>query len=103
VHNHTKTAPDHVLVQGILESGALASISFRTVASTVDNVGIRWLISGAEGEIEVTTPQMSWQIRSPGWNLKIKNGMGEAKRCGVQHSEREPFRIVSRDQYRATI
>jgi hypothetical protein len=79
VRNHTKTAPDHVLVQGILESGALASISFRTVASTVDNVGIRWLISGAEGEIEVTTPQMLWQIRSPGWTLKIKNGMGEAK------------------------
>lgn len=79
VHDHLKTAPDHVFVQGILESGALASISFRTVASTVDNVGIRWLISGTKGEIEVTTPQMLWQIRSEGWTLKIKNGTEDAK------------------------
>ncbi len=77
--NHPKTAPDHILVQGVLESGALASLSFRTVPAAVDEVGIHWLISGTDGEIEVTTPQMPWQLRSPGWTLKIKNGAEEAK------------------------
>jgi predicted dehydrogenase len=79
IHNHPKTAPDHVFVQGILESGALASLSFRTVNSTIDGVGIRWLISGTEGEIEITTPEMLWQLRVPGWTLKIKKGKGETK------------------------
>jgi predicted dehydrogenase len=79
VHDHPKTAPDHAFVQGILQSGAVASLSFRTVNFTVDGVGIRWLISGTEGEIEVTTPEMLWQLRKPGWTLKLKKGNGEAK------------------------
>jgi hypothetical protein len=40
VHDHLKTATDHVLIQGALKSGALASISFRTVTSAVDSIGI---------------------------------------------------------------
>jgi predicted dehydrogenase len=77
--SHHKTAPDHVLVQGTLASSALASISFRTVSSTIDGVGIRWLISGTEGEIEATVLEILWQLRRPGWALKIKSGNGEAK------------------------
>lgn len=54
-------------------------LSFGTVDSTIDSVGIRWLISGTEGEIKIKTPEMLWQLRQPGWALKIKKGNGKAK------------------------
>lgn len=54
---HPKTAPDHILVQGVLESGAVASIDFRKAKKPVDGLGLRWLITGTGGEIEVTLPE----------------------------------------------
>jgi hypothetical protein len=101
VHDHPKAAPDRILVQGILESGAPASISFRTVNSTIYGVGICWIISETEGEIEVTTPEMLGQLRRPGWTLKIKNGNGEAK--DGEFSIPEEDRVFSWGQCRATL
>ena len=54
---HPKTAPDHILVQGELANGALASISFRKARKPVDALGLRWLITGTKGELEVTFPE----------------------------------------------
>ncbi|EHK47069.1 hypothetical protein TRIATDRAFT_177332, partial [Trichoderma atroviride IMI 206040] len=48
-----RKAPDHMFVQGVLNSGALASVNYRR---TTDIVGktTRWIITGTEGEIEFT-------------------------------------------------
>lgn len=48
------TVPDTFLVQGILASGGLASYSLRSARSSVSGVGYRWLISGTDGELELT-------------------------------------------------
>lgn len=67
------TSPDHILVQGVLASGAVASFAFRKPPSTaVDDVGFRWLITGTKGEIEVTVPEMNWQFADPRMKLRIK-------------------------------
>jgi hypothetical protein len=62
--NYHKTTPNHLLVQGMLSSGALASIAYRTVpdSPTTDGVGIRWIMTGSDGEIEITTPEIQWQM-----------------------------------------
>lgn len=51
------TIPDTMLIQGVLESGALASFSLRSTRSTADAVGYRWLISGTDGELEFTVKE----------------------------------------------
>lgn len=71
---HPKTAPDHIFVQGVLENGAGASISFRSVPAAVDSVGFRWLITGTKGEIEVTAPESHWQMGKPGATLRLRVG-----------------------------
>jgi predicted dehydrogenase len=73
---HPKTAPDVILVQGTLSSGAVASIAFRKPTEAVDNVGFRWLITGTEGEIEVTSAQAQWQMADPSFKLRVKVGKG---------------------------
>jgi len=73
--NHPKTAPDHIAVLGTLKSGAPATLTYRTVTGkTIDGVGIRWLITGTEGEIEVTIGEVQFQIENPGTTLRVKRG-----------------------------
>jgi hypothetical protein len=75
--NYPKTAHDHILVQGALSSGVVASLSFRSVSGkTIDGSGIRWLITGTDGEVEVTTTESQWQIDPPGTMLKARIGKG---------------------------
>ncbi len=57
---YPKTVPDHIIVQGILENGAIASIALRTTSSPADAIGFRWYITGTEGEILVTTGEEAW-------------------------------------------
>lgn len=61
-YQFARTSPDEIFVQGKLESGAVAAINFRRIPfgnKTVDNVGVRWVITGTEGEIELTTQEIS--------------------------------------------
>ncbi|KAL7914233.1 hypothetical protein GGI35DRAFT_238021 [Trichoderma velutinum] len=57
-----KTAPDHFFVNGKLENGAAASLSFRKVLKTVDGKGLRWIISGTKGELEITIDGPNFQM-----------------------------------------
>jgi predicted dehydrogenase len=78
--NRPKTIPDHVLVQGTLSSGAVASLIYRTIPDpdqAIDGVGIRWLITGEEGGIELCTPAGHWQIAGEGMVLKARLGKGK--------------------------
>lgn len=68
-----KTAPDHILIQGTLKSNAVASIAFRKAKSAADKTGLRWYITGTEGEIVITTEEGNWQFGSPSERLiKLK-------------------------------
>ncbi|MCJ1339902.1 transcription regulator gal80 [Bachmanniomyces sp. S44760] len=67
-----KDSPDQILVQGQLANGAAASVHFRT-GVPADEKHTRWIITGDEGEIEITTSAIAWQITAPGIELRIKN------------------------------
>lgn len=64
------TSPDHVFIQGKLQSGALASIAWRSNVKSIDgrkpdlsdHSPFRWIITGTDGEVEITTPSVSWQM-----------------------------------------
>lgn len=44
-----------MLLQGVLDSGAVFSFALRSARTAVGDVGFRWTLSGTEGELEVTT------------------------------------------------
>lgn len=76
---YPKTSPDQILVQGVLESDAVVSISLRNPKADVDGVSFRWIISGTEGEMEVIIPQSNWQFGNPKRTLKLRIGTDEAQ------------------------
>ncbi|KAH7313552.1 oxidoreductase [Stachybotrys elegans] len=89
-----KNVPDHWLIQGILESGAVASIAFRWAKyqNAVDDVGVRWIITGTEGELEIVTPQHQWQIDGPGRKLLLKLNDKEAEEVAFSEDSASAWR-----------
>ncbi|KAK6446815.1 hypothetical protein ACSS6W_011080 [Trichoderma asperelloides] len=69
---YPKSSPDHILLQGITDSGTVFSMSFRSPKSSADEKDIRWYISGTQGEIMVTAPA-AWTLhdREPEIRLRI--------------------------------
>ncbi|KAI1122443.1 oxidoreductase [Nemania abortiva] len=76
---YPKSGADQILVQGILESGAVASIAVRGPRADVDDVSFRWVISGTEGQIEVIIPHNNWQFSEPKRTLKLRIGKNEVQ------------------------
>lgn len=66
------TAPDQLLVSGLLESGAPLSVHYRGGAPR-DGVGLFWEINGTEGDIRVTGSSGHSQMVQ----LSLSGGRGE--------------------------
>lgn len=84
---YPKTSPDHIVVHGTLRSGAVVSLSYRTVKSAVDGIGVNWLISGTKGEIQVTTSESHWQMSDPKRKLRLKIGNEETVEVDFSQEE----------------
>ncbi|KAJ4854861.1 oxidoreductase family, NAD-binding rossmann fold domain-containing protein [Trichoderma breve] len=82
-----RTSPDHIFIQGMLESGAVVSISTRTPPRPIDGQGFRWLISGAEGEIELATKGRGYQTGSNVRTLRLVTKDGEVKTIDWEQDE----------------
>lgn len=96
--SYTRTSPDHILVQGTLTSGAVASIIFRKPPSAVDDTGVRWIITGTKGEIEVTTRETQWQMADPDMNLRVKVGKeSEAREVDYKGNADDQFKLSDLD------
>ncbi|PGH07398.1 hypothetical protein AJ79_06300 [Helicocarpus griseus UAMH5409] len=65
------TAPEYILIQGVLNSGAVASITLRCTSDSADEAGHRWIISGTEGELQFTIPAGNF--------IQIQGHLSEAK------------------------
>ncbi|PNP39170.1 hypothetical protein TGAMA5MH_08847 [Trichoderma gamsii] len=89
------TAPDTILLQGVLESGALASVTMRTSAEPVDNTGFRWIISGTKGELELTSDPGIFHWGPTGLKLKVKEFGGEAEEIDFNPDEPEHLSQMS--------
>jgi predicted dehydrogenase len=76
-----KSAPDQVMFQGTLRSGAVASFHMRGGQSVAG--GAKWVIYGTEGEIEVTGPALLLHINmGVPWKIRVGDGKG-----GVEEEE----------------
>ncbi|KAK1700770.1 oxidoreductase family protein [Colletotrichum godetiae] len=82
--SYPKSSPDHILVQGILQNGAPASLTFRTTPAAASEVGARWIISGTKGEIEAVWDGGQWQIHNLSKSLKYKLLEGEEQRVTLE-------------------
>lgn len=91
--NYPVTAPDHMLIQGVLKSGAVASINIRTNTAPVDGVGFRWIISGTKGEIEVATKPGFFQGGLPGTVIYLKK-RGEDAAQTIEWADSEPTHVA---------
>jgi predicted dehydrogenase len=86
-----RTAPDHIFVQGALESGAMVSISTRTPPKPIDGQSLRWLITGSEGELELITSGRGFQVGSNPRTLRLVSKDGEIQR--IDWEQDEPIHI----------
>ncbi|KAL7924480.1 hypothetical protein ACQKWADRAFT_311260 [Trichoderma austrokoningii] len=82
-----RTAPDHMLVQGALESGAMVSISTRTAPQPIDGHYLRWLITGSEGELELTISGRTFQMGSDPKSLRFVEKDGETQTINWEQDE----------------
>ncbi|UKZ83042.1 hypothetical protein TrVFT333_010843 [Trichoderma virens FT-333] len=87
-----KTAPDHIFVNGKLESGAVASLSFRKVTKTVDGKGLRWFISGTKGELEITIEGPNFQMDVAAKQLRlVENSTGQTQDVDFTDAQELPY------------
>lgn len=93
--NFDITAPDTILLQGVLESGAVASLTMRTCTEPVDNTGFRWIISGTKGELELTSDPGIFHWGPTGLKLKLREFGGEAKEIDFNPGETEHLSQMS--------
>lgn len=66
-----RKAPDHMFVHGVLNNGALASVTYRRSPHQVGKP-TQWVISGTEGEIELTIESPMLQMGSHKRVIRIK-------------------------------
>ncbi|KAM0457446.1 hypothetical protein ACHAO4_003246 [Trichoderma viride] len=90
-----RTAPDHILVQGALESGAMVSISTRTPPQPIDGHSLRWLITGSEGELELTTSGRGYQVGSNPRTLRLVTKDGETRTIDWEQDEPSHIKDVA--------
>lgn len=89
-----RTAPDHIFVQGTLENGAIVSISTRTSTQPIDGNGLRWVITGTEGEIELITSGRGYQTGSNPRTLRLIGKSGEAQTIDWEQDEPDHIKNV---------
>lgn len=88
-----KTAPDHMFVQGVLESGAIASVNYHRPGQLIGK-NLRWLISGTEGEIEFTVDGQL-QMGSSQREIRIKTAQDQEGSRVVEWEAATPAHVES--------
>ena len=79
-----------MFIQGVLQNGALASLTLRSVRSAVDDTGFRWIISGTKGEIEFTS-SMGIIADLPAAKLRVRKWGGEVESVEVEDKEEPEY------------
>lgn len=85
------TAPDTMLLQGVLDKGAVASFKLRTAPSGADDVSFRWTITGTKGEIVFTSGPGPFQMGFNDPKVLLKKWGGEAEEVSVARDEGEYY------------
>lgn len=97
-----RTAPDEALIQGQLEGGAAAAVHFHTGANAfdADDRNLRWIVTGTEGDIEVTQRAGSF-LRDVSVRVRVLKG-GKAEDVPLDWEENGEFSIFGEHVVLAT-
>ncbi|KAI9847481.1 MAG: transcription regulator gal80 [Sclerophora amabilis] len=79
----SKDTPDQIMLQGILPNDVAFSLHHRT-STALDGKPVRWLISGTDGEIEITCPMPMWQMTAPGTTVRVCKADGEVEEVSLE-------------------
>lgn len=91
---YPRKAPDHMFVQGVLASGALASVTYRRTPEIVGKA-TRWVISGTEGEIDFSIDGPTLQMGGHPREIRIKTAKDEAGGRVISWGEGTPAHVES--------
>ena len=83
------TAPEHMLLQGVLKSGAAASFTIRTTPVAADGPAYRWTITGTEGEVMFTSGSGTFQMNPPDAKIYLKKGDADVQEVDFSRDEGE--------------
>ncbi|KAK7428422.1 transcription regulator gal80 [Neonectria magnoliae] len=78
----------------VLESGAVASLSVRKAKKPTNALGLRRLITGTEGEIEVTIPDDNLQMGHAGCAIRLRTDKEEVAQT-IRFDEEEPAHVAA--------
>ena len=92
------TSPDQVTMQGVLENGAIASLSLRSSANPAADVSLRWIIGGSEGEIDLAAPVGYVQMLGPGAKVLLRKWKGDVEEIDVATTS-EPAHVSALPDY----
>ncbi|KAH7309154.1 putative oxidoreductase [Stachybotrys elegans] len=87
--NFQPTAPDTMLAQGALTNGGAANLSLRASEAAADGVGLRWVISGTEGELVYTGGAGFIQMGMADAKITLRKFGGEAQEVDFSRKEGE--------------
>ncbi|KAH7139600.1 hypothetical protein B0J13DRAFT_504827 [Dactylonectria estremocensis] len=89
--NYRVTSAGTMLIQGVVEGGAAASVQLRSSTSSVDGFGQRWIISGTEGEIIFTGGPGFLNFGLPGQKIMVKKWSEEPEEVSFACEESEHY------------
>ncbi|KFA73866.1 hypothetical protein S40288_00876 [Stachybotrys chartarum IBT 40288] len=81
------TAPDTMLLQGVLDSGAAVSFCLRASSASADGNSFHWIISGTKGEIIFTAGQGFIQTSPLNGKIVMRKKGGEAEEVDFTRQE----------------
>jgi len=85
--NYRVTSASTMLIQGIVEGGAAASVQLRSSTCSVDGLGHRWIISGTKGEIVFTGGPGFLNFGLPDLKIIVKKFREEAEEISFAREE----------------
>ncbi|XTI83100.1 NAD(P)-binding protein [Cenococcum geophilum] len=87
-----RTSSDEILLHGRLEGGAVASLHFRTGPPEPDGMGLRWLITGTQGSIEISHPQSVAFLQFVDTKIRVRKHGGDVEEVGVEWDREGAFK-----------
>ncbi len=98
-----KTGPDEILLHGKLSSGAVASVIFRSAAQTFDNEGLRWIITGTEGEIEIRETFSVGYLHGANTKIRVMRKGGKVEEVRMDWEQEGKWKIYGQNTFGANV
>jgi predicted dehydrogenase len=80
----TRTSPEEILLHGTLDSGAVASVHFRTGAPEIDGSILKWTITGTKGVVQVRQSETINYMQDGSVMIEVQKSGGPVETVAVK-------------------